>query len=140
MQGRCSNFVLHGSILHFNGYSALSSLMPCPFTGPKMFWAGPNFIYILWQSQTFCARQKDDLHSVKLFFFAGTKVFEEALMPCPFTGPKMVCAGPNFLSQTKNLTPFSASSKTFVPARKPNFTEFKPSFCLAQNVCDFHNL
>ena len=23
-------------------------------------------------------------------------------MPCPFTGPKMFCAGPNFLSQTKN--------------------------------------
>jgi hypothetical protein len=60
--------------------------MPCPFTGPKMFWAGPNvfvpdqkFIYILWQSQTFCARRKDDLHSVKLVFCAGTKVFEEVL-------------------------------------------------------------
>ena len=33
-------------------------------------------------------------------------------MPCPFTGPKMFCAGP------KNLTAFSASSKTFVPAQK----------------------
>ena len=60
--------------------------MPCPFTGPKMFCAGPNFlsqpqkiIYIWCQSQTFCARQKDDLHSVKLFFCARTKVFEEAL-------------------------------------------------------------
>jgi hypothetical protein len=31
-----------------------------------------KFIYILWQTQKFCARQKDDLHSVKL-------VFEEAL-------------------------------------------------------------
>ena len=41
------------------------------------------------------------------------------LMPCPFTGPKMFCAGPNFLSQPKNLTAFSASSKTFVPAQKP---------------------
>ena len=27
-----------------------------------------KFIYILWQSQTFCASQKDDLHSVKLVF------------------------------------------------------------------------
>ena len=27
-----------------------------------------------------------------------------ALMPCPFTGPKMFCAGPNILSQPKNLT------------------------------------
>jgi hypothetical protein len=67
--------------------------MPCPFTGPKMFWAGPNvfvpdqkFIYILWQSQTFCARQKDDLHSVKLVFCAGTKVFEEALNIVKFLG------------------------------------------------------
>ena len=40
-------------------------------------------------------------------------------MPCPFTGPKMFCAGPNFLSQPKNLTAFSASSKAFVPAQKP---------------------
>ena len=40
------------------------------------------------------------------------------LMPCPFTGPKMFCAGPNVLSQPKNLTAFSASSKAFVPAQK----------------------
>ena len=40
-------------------------------------------------------------------------------MPCPFTDPKMFCAGPNFLSHSKNLTPFSASSITFVPAQKP---------------------
>ena len=40
-------------------------------------------------------------------------------MPCPFTGPKMFYAGPNFLSQPKTLTAFSASSKTFMPAQKP---------------------
>ena len=40
-------------------------------------------------------------------------------MPCPFTSLKMFCAGPNFLRQPKNLTAFSASSKTFVPAQKP---------------------
>ena len=45
-----------------------------------------KFIYILWQSQTFCARQKDDLHSVKLFFCAGTKIFEEALNAVKFLG------------------------------------------------------
>ena len=41
-----------------------------------MFWAGPKFLYqtknlftyVLCQSQKFSARQKDDLHSVKLFF------------------------------------------------------------------------
>ena len=42
----------------------------------------------------------------------------DQLMPCPFTGPKMFCATPNFLSQPKNLTAFSVSSKTFVPAQK----------------------
>jgi hypothetical protein len=40
-------------------------------------------------------------------------------MPCPFTGPKMFCTSPNFLSQPKNLTASSASSKTFVPGQKP---------------------
>jgi hypothetical protein len=40
------------------------------------------------------------------------------LMPCPFTGPKMFCAGPNFLSQPKNLTAFSASSKPIELAQK----------------------
>ena len=35
-----------------------------------------KFIYILWQSQTFCARQKGDC---KIGFSASTKVFEEAL-------------------------------------------------------------
>jgi hypothetical protein len=36
-----------------------------------------------------------------------------------FTGRKMFFAGPNFLSQPKNLTAFRASSKTFVQAQKP---------------------
>ena len=40
-------------------------------------------------------------------------------MPCPFTGPKMFWADPNVLSQPKNLTAFSALSKTFVSAQKP---------------------
>ena len=39
-------------------------------------------------------------------------------MPCPFTGPKTFCAGPNFLCQPKKLTAFSASSKPFVLAQK----------------------
>ena len=41
------------------------------------------------------------------------------ILPCPFTGHEMFCAGPNILSQPKNLTEFSASSKTFVLAQKP---------------------
>ena len=34
----------------------------------------------------FCARQKDGLHSVKLFFCGSTKVFEEALNAVKFLG------------------------------------------------------
>ena len=33
-----------------------------------------KYIYILWQSQTFCARQKDDLISVKLFFVPAQNI------------------------------------------------------------------
>ena len=33
----CREFALN--ILSF-----LDELMPCPFTGPKTFWAGPNFL------------------------------------------------------------------------------------------------
>ena len=61
-------------------------------------------------------------------------------MPCPFTGPKMFCADPNILSQLKNLTAFSASLKNFCAGTKNNSTECKSSFCLAQNVCDCHNM
>ena len=39
----------------------------------KFFVPEQKFIYILWQSQTFCARQKDDLHSVKLVFVPAQK-------------------------------------------------------------------
>ena len=46
-------------------------------------------------------------------------ISKKSFMPCPFTGPKMFCAGPNVLSHSKNLIAFSASSKTFVPAQKP---------------------
>ena len=51
-----------------------------------------------------------------------------SLMPCPFTGPKMFCACPNFLSQPKNLTVFSDPSKTFVPAQKPILINAKHFF------------
>ena len=61
--------------------------MPCPFTGHKMFCVGPNFLCRTKNSFTYCAShkhfvpdKKDDLHSVKVGFCAGTKVFEEALI------------------------------------------------------------
>ena len=58
-------------------------------------------------------------------FAACLKFSVGNLMPCPFTGRKMFCAGPYFLSQPKNLTAFSAPSKAFV---------------LAQNVCYWQNM
>ena len=74
----------------------------------------------------------------------------------PFTGPKLFWAGPNFLCQTKNIfthimavkevlemkrtTLVYCLFKYFCAGTKTNFTEFKSSFCLAQNVCDCHNM
>ena len=45
-----------------------------------------------------------------------SKSFE--LMPCPFTGPTMFCAGSNFLSHPKHLTAFNGDTKR-------NFTDCK---------------
>ena len=42
----------------------------------KVFVPDQKFIYILWQSQTFFARKKDDLHSVKLVFVLAQKFFK----------------------------------------------------------------
>ena len=44
-------------------------------------------------------------------------------MTCPFTGPKMFCAGPKFLSQSKNFTAFSASSKPSTCLKCPALPE-----------------
>ena len=40
----------------------------------------------------------------------------------------MFCAGPNYFSQPKKLTAFSASSKTFVQAQKPILPEMQIIF------------
>ena len=48
-------------------------LLPCPFTGPKMFCASPNFLCRTKNLFTYCARTKDDLHSVKLVFVPAQK-------------------------------------------------------------------
>ena len=69
--------------------------------------------------------------------FVGFRVW--ALMPCPFTGQKMFYTSPNFLSQPKNLTAFSASSKPFVPAQKPILLNAN-HFCLSWNVYGCHNM
>jgi hypothetical protein len=62
-------------------------------------------------------------------------------MPCPFTGPKMFCAGPNFLCQPKNLSAFSAASNNFVPAGKTSLLNANHLFVWHKmNVCDCHNM
>jgi hypothetical protein len=43
----------------------------------KFFLLEQKIIYILCQSQTFCARQKDDLHSVKLVFVPAQKFLKK---------------------------------------------------------------
>ena len=62
--------------------------MPCPFTCPKMFWAGPNFLWQIKNLFSYCGShkhfvpdkkgdpQKDDLHSVKLAFVPAQKVLK----------------------------------------------------------------
>ena len=56
----------------------------------------------------------------------------QGLMPCPFTGPKMFCAGPHFLCQTKNLFTYCASHKHFVTDKKVNLHSVKLVFVPAQ--------
>ena len=62
-----------------------SELMPCPITGPKIFWAGQNFcvrpkIYLHIVAVTNILRQtKRQFAFSKIVFCASTKVFEEAL-------------------------------------------------------------
>ena len=62
-----------------------------------------------------CPTEEQGVKSYEKFLNISTSTYAiqiyKALMPCPFTGPKMFCARPNFLSQPKNLTAFSASSK-----------------------------
>ena len=39
-------------------------------------------------------------------------------MPCPFTGPKIVCGGPKFFLSEQNWFTYCASHKPFVPDQK----------------------
>ena len=59
-------------------------LMPCPFSGPKMFYAGPNFLSQPKNLFKYCASHKNFVLDTKLF--AVTNVFEEALNAVNFLG------------------------------------------------------
>ena len=57
---------------------------------------------------------------------------KRVLMPCPFTGPKMFCAGPNILSQPKNLT---ASSTICKVVKTGNTVNLNLKFLLKTSNC-----
>lgn len=57
----------------------LTRFLPCPFTGHKMFCASPkNYVHFVPVQNILCHIKRWFLFS-KFGFFAGTKVFEEAL-------------------------------------------------------------
>ena len=66
-------------------------LLPCPFTGHKMFCVGPNVLCRTKNLFTYCAshilcQTKRWFAFSKIGFCAGTKVFEEALNAVKFLG------------------------------------------------------
>ena len=60
---------------------------------------------------------RKDWKDPKMVFTASEGIFT-CLMPCPFTGPKMFWAFPNFLCETKKLFTYCGSRKHFVPGKK----------------------
>jgi hypothetical protein len=64
-------------------------------------------------------------------------------MPCPSTGPKIVCAGPNFLCQTKiylDILPvpnFWCQTKRLFVLSKSHFSAGTKSFGVALNAIQF---
>ena len=67
--------------------------MPCPFTGPKMFWAGPSILSQTKNLFTYCGSHKHFAFT-KIGFSAGTKVFEEAQNAVKKFGPAQYILGP----------------------------------------------
>ena len=67
------------NFLHKPGFHFNSFLMPCPSTGPKLFWAGPNFctgqknyLHFVPVPNILC-HTKNYFHSVNLFFVPAQK-------------------------------------------------------------------
>ena len=66
--------------------------MPCPITGPKVFWASPNllfrtkiYVHIVAVTNILCQTKRWFAFS-KIGFCAGTKVFQEALNVVKYLG------------------------------------------------------
>ena len=104
--------------------------MPCPFTSPKMFWAGPNFLCQTKNTFTYCGSHKHFVPDKKGFafskigFYAGTKVFEEALNAVKYLGwpKKFGLAQKRFgtCKRTRNFKSMNVlcQSKFYEPAQK----------------------
>ena len=63
----------------------------------------------------------------------------DRLMHCPFTGPKMFCAGPNFFCQTKNLFTYCGSHKILCQTIR-RFAFSKIGFCAGTKVFEIFGL
>ena len=121
-------------------------IMPCPFTGRKMFCARPNFLSLFKNLFKYCAtplKMSFILSAFRVVLLQVAKCFvpvqilcvwpkiylhivpttnilcqNSKIVPCPFTGRKMFCVGPIFLCRTKTLFSYCASHKHFVPHKK----------------------
>ena len=88
------------SELSFLGTRRYSQRSCGQFSDHRVVASDQKYIYILYQSQTFFARPKDDLNSVKLVFVLAQKFLEEALNAIKFLkwlktfGPAQNILGP----------------------------------------------
>ena len=95
--------------------------MPCPFTSPKMFWAGPNFlcrvknlfkyVCILAITNILCNTKRWFAFS-KIGFYASTKVFEEALNSVKILDRQSACKITNS-NKTCNFNVVFFKKKTY---------------------------
>ena len=75
------------SAIHLPIKTNILLLMPCPFTGPKIFCARPKiYLHIVAVTNILC-QTKIWFAFSKIGFCAGTKVFEEALNAVKFFEP-----------------------------------------------------
>ena len=71
-------------------------------------------------SVNYCHENRPKVSQTAINSVKCAKTSKKSQMPCPSTGPKMFCAGQNFLNQSKHSIVLSVSSKPFVPAQKQN--------------------
>ena len=69
-------------------------------------------------SVNYCHENRPKVSQTAINSVKCAKTSKKSQMPCPSTGPKMFCAGQNFLCRTKNLSTYCASHKHFVPDKK----------------------